>query len=244
MSSAAELLRGLELLDPASADSDDVERVLRALGEVVSRVRLIEAAWHGRARELFEAGFGADDETLIRRTRRSSSAKAKREAAQSKVLNNDKQVADAFVAGEIGAEYVDLIARAITRVPESMRAEFDRRREALVAYARQYPLDAFARYLDNIVEQLVRDGLDRLERQKAESRARKWRDPLTGMYVMELRFDPETGERIFNSVDAEYAAIKADTSDLSPEQRLALAIANLLLTGCRTARPAPSRQSS
>ena len=135
------------------------------------------------------------------------------------MLDEQPETADAFANGELGAEYLDIIANAIDRIPDSHRDQFNEKLSGLIEFARKYPLDAFRRHVTNIVEELVADGLEWAERQKQRTSMRTWIDQLTGMRMFLAQFDPETGERLNTASKPKSPPYASATSDLSPEQR-------------------------
>ena len=237
MADVIELLTELISLDPANHDAHGVETVLAKFRTLSNRIAVIRSSWVTRAAALAEQGSGPDSETAVGKATRASTRHAKQDASRSKLLDEQPDVADAFVNGDIGAEYLDIIANALLRVPENQRAQFDQKMIGLIEYARNYPLDAFRRHVNNIVEQLVADGVSLVERQRERTSAGMWIDPLTGMYHLRAHYDPETGEPLFAAINAEIAAIRTATGDLSPERRTALAIANLINSAHRGIRP-------
>jgi hypothetical protein len=74
--------------------------------------------------------------------------------------------------------------------------------DALVDVARAATVDGFARRLDLETKRLqADDGLDRLARQRRNTRARSWVD-VEGMWNLSARFDPVTGVKIAARIDA------------------------------------------
>ena len=211
---------------PQTLTVDVVQATLADFERVLNRTRVLRAGWLARADVLSREGSSPDSETSLTRASRAPRRRAKSEAAQAKVLDEQPEVADAYANGELGAEYLEIIALAIARLADAERLVFQARIVGLVEFARRYPFEAFRRHVNSIVEQLVHDGLNRQEQQKASVTVRKWVDPFTGMYCIRGELDPETGERVFNALDAETAAIKPTSGDLTRDQRAAAAFAN------------------
>ena len=82
------------------------------------------------------------------------------------------------------------------------RDEFIERANALAHIATAGTVDEFARRLDLETKRLQDDdGIDRLERQRRNARARSWVD-VEGMWNLSAKFDPVTGVQLAARIDA------------------------------------------
>ncbi len=84
------------------------------------------------------------------------------------------------------------------------------------------------------------DGISELEKQRRNSRARKWTDPATGMGHIDGQWDPIRAEAIHKAIDREIAArVAAGARNITPRQQAQLAAEALhaLIVGKRVSNP-------
>ena len=197
-----------------------------------------------RANELAAQGSSADGESVVRSATRSG-REARQIAARSRVLNELTPVADALDDGTIGTGHVDAIAAGAARLNEAQREALSRQVDELVESAAITPVELFERHVRNVIDRIRHDeGLADHERQRRETRLRRWKNSTTGMYHLSGQFDPETGARLFTAIDhaanarrAAAAADPAPTEVFDEEQTDAIALADLVLGGHRAERP-------
>jgi len=183
---------------------------------------------------------------------------------RSDTLDKTPNLADALEDGAITAEHVDAVTRASKKLDGVKRDELIRRADRLADVAKAATAEEYARRLDLEAEKLQEgDGMDRLERQRRNARARSWVDA-EGMWNLSVKFDPLTGVKIASRIDAMVQALFGEEvpdecpQDPFEKQRYlaAQAVAQLMLdnamaeypdaetTGCPSAtgsqRPAPS----
>jgi hypothetical protein len=142
---------------------------------------------------------------------RMSLGQAATSTERSRVLGATPALAGALDDGAITAEHVDAVTRVSKRLDGPMRGELIERADALVAVATAGTVAEFARRLELEATKLQEgDGLDRLERQRRNARARSWVD-LEGMWNLSARLDPLTGVRIAARLDATVQALFAES---------------------------------
>jgi len=178
-----------------------------------------------------------------------SLAHAAKSTERSITLDATPQLADALDDGAITAEHVDAVTRASKQLDTARRTELLERADALAQVAKAGTVDEFTRRLDLETKRLQDDdGMDRLERQRRNTRARTWVD-LDGMWNLSAKFDPVTGVELAARIDATVQALFAETvprtcpDDPIEKQRHlhAHAITQLLLdTASSTSRPGRS----
>ncbi len=138
---------------------------------------------------------------------RQSLGQATKTTERATTLHATPKLADALDDGAITAEHIDAVTRASRRLDGDKRHEFIERANHLAEVAKAGTVDEFARRLDLETKRLQDDdGIDRLERQRRNTRARTWVD-LDGMWNLSATFDPVTGVKIAARLDATVQAM-------------------------------------
>jgi len=146
----------------------------------------------------------------------------------------------AVAAGRVAGEHIDALTRAMRTVEPTQRPRLAARADALVAVAAQQTPDEFARRLRSEVRRLsTDDGVDRLHRQRCQTRLATFTEPDTGMWRLSGAYDPLTGltlQRVLDTaVNRLFAQQTPDTCPTDPiakqEHLRALALAELLTSG-------------
>lgn len=171
---------------------------------------------------------------------------------RSATLDSTTQLAAALADGMITAGHIDAVTRASKKLEPAKRAALLHRADALVDVATAGSVDDFARRLDLETRRLDDCDMNRLERQRRNTRARSWVD-IEGMYNLSLKCDPVTGVKIAARIDTAVQTLFRERtpehcpSDPIEKQRFlaAHAVADLLLGNARsidTPTATPTRQ--
>ncbi len=215
-----------------AADSDLVRSGLVAVREAKAWLDAQHAGLVGQLREV-----DSFPEKAVADASKTSLGHAAKSTERSTTLETTPRLADALDDGAITAEHVDAVTRASKKLDGGRRGEFMERADALAAVAKAATVDEFARRLDLETKRLQEDdGLDRLQHQRRNARARTWVDA-EEMWNLSVKFDPLTGVRIASRIDAMLQALFGESTptecpaDLVEKQRYlqAQAIARLLL---------------
>jgi hypothetical protein len=146
-------------------------------------------------------------ENDIARSSRSSRRKAKRDMSRKETVEKVPQLGDALANGDVGGEHVDAVTDALAGVEGTAALELARRAGELVEDADGCSPEELARRLRAERRNLDDEsGIDRLERQRRDSRYRSRVDPVTGMYKFWGQLDPLSGLKLSNWLAAEVAA--------------------------------------
>ncbi len=214
------------------ADADLIRTGLVAVREAKA---WLDAQHAGLVRQLREVD--SFPEQTVAAASKTSLGQASKTTERSTTLDATPKLADALDDGAITAEHIDAVTRASKKLDGAKRIELTKRADALSDVAKAGTVDEFARRLELEARKLQEgDGLDRLERQRRNARARSWVDP-EGMWNLTAKFDPLTGVRIASRIDATIQALFAQTvpvecpDDPIEKQRYlaAQAVAQLLL---------------
>ena len=213
----------------------DADRIQAALVSVRQIQAWCDAQHAGLVAQL--RGVDSFPEKRIADASKQSLGHATKSTERSATLAATPRLTAALTDGAITADHVDAVTRASKQLDGAQRNTFIDRADQLTAVARAGTVDDFARRLDLEAKRLqAGDGIDRLERQRRNTRARSWVD-LEGMWNLTAKFDPLTGVRIASRIDTTIQALFAESvpdecpTDPIEKQRYlaAQAVARLLL---------------
>ena len=216
----------------SSAGADVIESGLVAVREVQAWCDAQHAGLVARLHEV-----DSFPEQRIAKASKKSLGQAAKSTERSVTLQKTPKLAGALDDGAITADHVDAVTKASKQLDPAKRGELVERADALVDVAKAGSVDEFTRRLDLETKRLQEgDGLDRLERQRRNARARSWVDA-EGMWNLSARFDPVTGVKIAARIDAMVQTLFGQTvpdgcpDDPIEKQRYlaAQAVAQLLL---------------
>jgi hypothetical protein len=156
-------------------------------------------------------------EAAIAAADRSSIGAAAKATERSKTLAATPKLADALGDGAITAGHIDAVTRSSKQLDPAQREELLERADALVAVAAAGTVDEFRRRLELEAKRLqADDGMERLERQRRNTRLSTWVDG-EGMWNLRGRFDPVTGVKLSAKLDTAVEALFAErTPDTAP----------------------------
>ena len=188
-----------------AADTDLIQTGLVAVREVQAWCDSQHAGLVVQLREV-----DSFPEQAVAKASKQSLGQAAKTTERSKTLDATPNLAGALDDGAITAEHVDAVTRASKKLDGTKRAELITRADRLVDVAKAGTVDEFARRLDLEAKKLREgDGIDRLERQRRNARARSWVD-VEGMWNLSVTFDPLTGVKIASRIDAMVKALFGD----------------------------------
>ena len=168
-----------------------------------------------------------------------SLGQAAKSTERSITLDSTPRLAGALSDGAITADHVDAVTRASKKLDGAKRSELIARADQLAEVAKSGTVDEFSRRLDLEAKRLQQDdGMERLERQRRNARARTWVDA-EGMWNLSAKFDPVTGVRVAARIDAMVESLFGEAvpnecpTDPFEKQRYlaAQAVARMLLDG-------------
>lgn len=131
-----------------------------------------------------------------------------RKIVRASLLADLPGLAELLRAGRVSTGHVDVLALALSRVPDPVRHRVIDASASLLAIACGSSPDRFARAVQQaIVTAFDQEGVDRLARQRSRSVLRRGVDVATGMYWLHAELDPERGAILFGRLDAEREAL-------------------------------------
>jgi hypothetical protein len=200
--------------DPADADLATVKAAYAAARRLVAWAESREALLARRLR-----GLSAYPERTMAEAANATMRSANRAQQRADTAEALPTFGEAYEAGEISSEHVDVIGKARRNLPEALQPALAARQE---------------------VRRIEADGGERrLERQKRERRFRTWIDRVTGVVHGHLSLDPESGLALLGRLDAAIASLFAEhtpegcPSDPTEKQDFLRALALLALVDGR-----------
>ncbi|MDQ3738388.1 MAG: HNH endonuclease [Actinomycetota bacterium] len=206
---AVEAMTELAATDISGCDGDELERVVMLGRRVRCHLDTIDVQIARRSDQLCDQGHGDPAPIVLgdggRRTAREARAAAKR----AKVCDQLPALEAALADGDVTAAHVDAVAQLAEGLDQQGSERLADVAEALVADATRQPIATFERGCRELKDQLsVDEGVDRFERQRANTKARKWINVTTGMYHLHAELDPESGANVFGALDAHTATLR------------------------------------
>ena len=250
-------LAALVAVDVAVAGEVELGSAMRGLRRVRGWLDAFEAAVAARSDELGRVGQGRGAESLLIRNGRVSQQQARRTARRAATITAAPALRDALAAGAVSAGHVDVFTEATRRASATGRAALVERQQSLAGLAATQSPEEFAHTCRRITVLADDDGgLSEFQRQRRETRLRRFIDDTTGMFKLHGQFDPELGTRIWRAIDHTTATNyppdrHPDSTPEGPEagdHLAALALADLVTAAYaddeqpEDSRPAPMRR--
>jgi hypothetical protein len=189
----------------AAADAGLIEAGLVAVREVTAWADAQQAAL---VRQL--ASQVSFPEAVIARTSKTSIGQAAKSRDRADTLDRTPNLAGRLGDGAITAGHVDVVTRCSTQLDDRQRSALFERMDELADVAAAATVDEFAKRVRLEAARLqANDGLDRLERQKANTRLNTWVDA-EGMWNLRGRFDPVTGVKLAATLDGAVETLFAE----------------------------------
>jgi hypothetical protein len=200
MSSAALhlVIDTVDATDVSSADAAQLELMLGQLRSVQGWKDAAEARLTSQLRILHDTAGGAPPADVHTKGGGVSAAEGKRRERRSKTIDEAPSFGDALASGAIGAEHVDALANATTKLDDEVKeALFDCEDDLLSDATRMSP-EQFGRSCRDLARRLEKDhGLQRNRRQRRDTFLSRKLNPGTGMIEGRFALHPELGNQIF-----------------------------------------------
>ena len=177
--------------DDASADTGSVEAAMVAIREVTSWAEAQHATLVSRLST--QVSF---PEAAIAAAAKTSVGVATKSKERSETLAATPRLAGALADGAVTSGHVDAVTRGSKQLDPVQRTKLFERIEAIVPVAEAATVEQFSKRVGLEVRRIqTSDGIDRLERQRRETRLSAWVDH-DGMWNLRGRFDPVTGVKL------------------------------------------------
>ena len=223
----------------AAADAELIEAGLVAVREVTAWADAQQAAL---VRQL--ASKTSFPEAAIAKTSKISVGQATKSKDRADTLDRTPNLAGRLGDGAITAGHVDAVTRCSKQLDDRQRSELFDRVDQLADVAAAATVDEFAKRVRLEATRLqADDGLDRLERQKANTRLNTWVDA-EGMWNLRGRFDPVTGVKLAAKLDGAVETLFAErvpewcpADPIEKQKFLAAHALERLLDGAASGKP-------
>ncbi len=202
--SALAALSGVEL---AGADSAACTQMLTSARQMRGWLDSVEAQVTSRVTELHDTAGGAPAADLHSRCGGVSAAEGKRKERRSKTIEQAPSFGEALGDGTIGAEHVDALSNATTRLDDDTTKKLLNLEDQLLADAAAMSPEKFGRACRDRIRHLERDqGIERNQHQRNDTYLSRKTNMATGMIEGRYALHPELANQIFGAIDSQVAA--------------------------------------
>jgi Domain of unknown function (DUF222) len=195
--------RSIISTDLAIADRQAVTCVLSHAASLRRWLDGVEVACARRLAELAATTPSLSPEHDIAAATRRGIRHSNAIGARARTTSKVPELGDALADGDVSGEHVDAMTAAMNGLPAAHRDELASRGQRLALAASNTTPEEFRKILDNEARSIeADDGVERLKRQKRQVRLRTWTDRNSGMIRLSGEFDPETGMKLINRLEA------------------------------------------
>ena len=213
---------------------DAVRRALERVAVAQRRLDSLRLRLDQRLHQLSVASPAIMPEQVIVAATSVSRPEAKRDMQRVRTLDVFPGLCEAVLTGDVPAQHVDVLTRAVRLLDDPARRAFATNDEWLVNVARRTTPDNFARAVNQAVLRAEQEsGIDTTERQRRRAWFRHWVDNDSGMVRLHGELDPESGlklvGRLEHVVRSHFHEARSDDSPADPTQRPAHLAARALV---------------
>jgi hypothetical protein len=195
-------LSGVELAD---ANSRACTQMLTSVRQLRGWLDAVEAQITSRVTELHDTSGGAPAADLHTRCGGVSSAEGRRKVRRSKTIEHAPSFGEALGDGMIGAEHVDALSNATTKLDKETTEKLLETEDELLADAAAMTPEKFGRSCRDRIRRLERDkGIER--NQRNDTYLSRKTNMATGMIEGRYAFHPELANQVFGAIDQQVAA--------------------------------------
>jgi hypothetical protein len=213
-----ESLQALLAADPDVVDREELGALIRHGRAVRGFLDTADVRFSRRSRELAAAGQSESPTAVLMDEGRRSGKEAKATQDRDRVCEEFDGFEDALAAGDVSGDHLDVLAR-LTRnladdVAADMRAEAaDLLASATADYVSQFERATKERIASITSQHAAEDEAAELDRQRAESKVKRWTDQASGMKMTLLSLDPLRDAAFHSAVDARLARLRQDPAN-------------------------------
>jgi len=247
---AVEAVRELSATDVSGCDRVELDRVVALGRRVRGFLDCVDVQVARRSDQLTDQGHGDPAVVVLADGGRRPAREARAAATRAGLCDQLPELETALADGTVTGAHIDAIAHLAAGLDQQAQQRFGEITEALIADATRQPISTFERACRTLRDQLsIDDGVERFERQRANTNLRRWINRTTGMYHLHGELDPQSGATLFGAIDAHTAATRhndgtgtghGDGTERVPIERVEAHALVELVTGARTVdRPIP-----
>lgn len=211
---------GIDAMDRA-----ELSAVVSAVARARAQLDAVEVRCARRRRELEAVGRADSSSSLFGRTGRRSAKEAGRVDERAATVGALPSFEDALAEGVLAGEHLDVLAVARHGLDDAGRAAFDAHESELRQSAVGESVDVFSRRCRRLARAVIAgqggNDAEELDRQRANSRIRRWMDKSTGMCHTHAELDPVRDAALWGAIDAHLATVRQrDGNARTPWQQL------------------------
>ena len=219
-----ELVKEVEAERLSMSDAEQCASLLARLNSLRSWVESCVVAVTQRLNELAQVSPGIFPEQIVADATRITLNQALQPFRRADAVELLPHFGAALAAGAVNVDHLDVLARSVGGLDAAARQRLAGRGEYLVEVAARTTSAEFGRTLRTEIRRAqIDDGIDRLQRQRRNTRLRSWVDRETGMWCLRGEFDPESGalldRRLRNTVEALFHDATPDTCPTDPLEK-------------------------
>ncbi len=220
----AELASNVALPNLTVSDSRQCAELLRQLNQLRSWVESRTLAVTRRLDQLAKESPGIFPEQIVAQATRVTLTQALQPFRRAEAVELLPEFGAALTAGIVNVDHVNVLAKSIAGLDAQTKGRLVDRGGFLTEIASRTTSAEFGRTVRAEIRRAqTDDGIDRLERQRRNTRLRTWIDHETGMWCMRGEFDPESGaildNRLRNTLEALFHDATPTTCPTDPLEK-------------------------
>lgn len=208
-------MRALLASDPDVASGSDLGEIARHSSTLRAFADYVDVRVNRRSNQLATDGEDDTGTHALIDDGRLSGKDAKATGGRDRVCSDMPQFDDALASGTCTAGHIDVMAALTRDLNDEERSDLAVIVDDLVADAASQPVGLFERTTKAIIDRIremnrPNNDADELDRQRKESRLKRWTDRETGMKQTLITLDPLRDVALHAVVDANLAALRQD----------------------------------
>lgn len=214
-----ESLQALLAADPDVVDREDLGVLIRHGRAVRGFLDAADVRFSRRSRELAEVGRSESPTAVLMDEGRRSGKEAKAAQDRDRVCREFEGFEDALAAGDVSGDHLDVLARLTRNLADEVAADVRAEAPDLLAsatndYVSQFERSTKDRIAGITAQHAPDDEAAELDRQRAESKVKRWTDKASGMKMTLLSLDPLRDAALHSAVDAQLARLRQDPANV------------------------------
>ena len=204
--------------DPDVAERDELGARLRDLNRIQGWVDHAKVRCSRRLAELSAAGRSESAANALMDEGRRSGKEARAIEERERICSEFPELEDALATGAVSTDHLDALNRMTRNLSDAERSDLHAIADDIVGSATNDWVSEFERktkgWIDHIkTVNAPADESAELDRQRAESRMKRWTDQASGLKMTLLALDPLRDAALHTAVDAQIAALRNDPTN-------------------------------
>jgi hypothetical protein len=204
--------------DPSVADRDELGGLIGHNGKLRGFVDAFDVRCSRRSRELADAGESESPTAVLMDEGRRSGKEAKAAQDRDRVCGEFDGFEDALAAGDVSGDHLDVLARLTRDLDDDVAADVRADAADLLATASNEYVSSFERSTKERIEHIKsqhapENEAAELDRQRADSKMKRWTDKASGMKMTLLSLDPIRDAAFHGPIAAQLARLRQDPAN-------------------------------